>query len=187
MLTGGQNDCALTRRESDNQLFLLQTVPGIIFRFRQNVQGRTAALSYFQNVLEAQTTGEGPHKETIRQLLGNDYSSLFEHSLRVIPSYQFVHVSWNTPWQGGNGTVFVATWRKSVAQKEQHVEVVIKRVFRLWQHEYEMNSLKKEVRVSMVQVRRKILNNTAESYIHRSSRECGRLHRFPRYYFLCLR
>jgi hypothetical protein len=128
-------------------------VPGLLFRYREKRQGLKAALAYFRNIAEAQAANKSSNREALQSLLGQNYSSIFEYSLLIIPREQFVNVNWGIPiGKGDNGEVFKAKWRRPLSfamskeKEDPDLEVVLKKVQSRGKSEDALKKLMKEVR-----------------------------------------
>lgn len=93
------------------------------------------ALTYYRNIVEAHAAGT-VDKSRAKELLGLEpgYTSLFEHSLKIIPASELSSpVDWRHPLGcGANGTVYTSTWNRPggvlSTTERQEIEVVIKDV-----------------------------------------------------------
>lgn len=106
-----QNDCALAVNPSDNQLYLLETIPGRQYRMRQKFQDFTAAPRYFQNLVEDHVRPTDSDAN-IRAILGSDYKPKYQSMLRYIPPQQFLHIDTEILGEGQNGAVYGAIWER---------------------------------------------------------------------------
>ena len=92
---------------------------------------------------------------TVRNALGLEpgYTTLFEHSLRIIPEEEFIEISYGEPLgKGQNGAVYGAKWRKppghlaTTKDGDQEMDVVLKEVLpRAGTSQDPMKKLLKEV------------------------------------------
>ena len=124
----------MTRRPCDDQIFLLETIPGIQYRSRQEEQDSTSAKLYFRNVIEARESKFEP-AATLRKILGQGVPlAPFINFLHVIPADELTITSDLPIGQGANGEVYAAVWKKSqgalttTAYEAKEVQVVLKRV-----------------------------------------------------------
>jgi hypothetical protein len=97
-------------------LILLQTLPGLHFRSRWDHQDEKSGVTYFRNLVEAHAANI-LDVNSVRDAIGleAEYTPLFEHSLRVIPSDQLGigDIDWDNPLgRGDNGAVYAATWTR---------------------------------------------------------------------------
>jgi hypothetical protein len=105
-----QNDCTLSVDPSDNQLYLLETIPGRQYRMRQKFQDFTSASRYFCNLVE-QHAHPTDSDAKIRAIMGSDYRPRYQSMLRHIPPDQFLHVDTEVLGEGQNGAVYGAIWK----------------------------------------------------------------------------
>jgi hypothetical protein len=131
-----QNDCSLTWSPSDSKLYLLETVPGLRYPSRQKRQDKQAALRYFRNMVEAHAAGT-LGDTTIQEILGTEnYSPLFEYSLRFIPSHELSLLSELPIGSGRYGDVYRAVWHRpegrlaTMRYRGKDMDVVLKDIFR---------------------------------------------------------
>jgi hypothetical protein len=149
-----QNDCAMTVRPNDQQIFLLETVPGLQFRSRTEHQDIQAALKYFRNVIEAHHAGT-LHQRTVLDFLGPDNAlPYFDKSLQIIPQTQLSEVSSNPIGHGANGAVYAALWQRPTGalattnRAASQISVVLKEILPAGRGVNTLQRLLREVRSS---------------------------------------
>ncbi|TDL17276.1 hypothetical protein BD410DRAFT_794434 [Rickenella mellea] len=127
------NVCCLTFNPAENQLYVLETIPGIHFRVRQRHHSEGAALTYFRDIVE-QRVRETESFALIKSILGDDYQMRYEHVLRYIDPHDVHSISTDPLGEGENGVVYGATWTQPPAflctmqPSESEVPVVLKQV-----------------------------------------------------------
>lgn len=128
-----QNDCALTVRPWDNQIFVLETIPGRQFRNRIQYQDHDAGLQYFRNVIENRAASSKTSAQALDEVLGQKYlRSEYIDSLRFIPREQIIAMEDKPIGRGSNGEVFAGIWRRphgvlaTSRANAQDVDVVLK-------------------------------------------------------------
>ena len=107
-----QNDCAITKKD-DEQVYVLQTLPGILFRLRVSMLGYSTALKYYRGVVEARESNSESH-EALQRLIGDGYSPLYVNTIKVVPDAHstLVDVDMENPLgRGSNGVVYAAILR----------------------------------------------------------------------------
>lgn len=123
LLIRKQNDCALLIAE--NQLYLLQTTLGWLFREISGALGEYSAIQYFRRL----TSWDPQQTLDLRRTLGEYYKPKYEVLLEYINPKEFDDIKVSA--EGKNGRVLSATWnppkRLGRAQK-QPLEVVLKHI-----------------------------------------------------------
>lgn len=122
-ITNDQNDCALL--VSKDEIFLLQTTLGWLYRDISNSLGENAAIHYFQQLVEwdPSLTFE------LQRLLGSYYQTKYEILLRYIKPQEIEDVAILA--KGRNGVVHSAVWnpsRISLYHERRELPVVLKHV-----------------------------------------------------------
>ena len=117
-----------------HESYILETIPGMIFRFRIAHADHTLAVRYYRALVEDHAAGN-LDKSDVKDLLGLEqgYTPLFEKSLRIIPASQLSPFDWNRPLgKGRNGRVYASTWTQQqgvlATSQAGDVSVVLKDV-----------------------------------------------------------
>jgi hypothetical protein len=99
----------VTQNPETFEWFLLETTPGMKFREIWKASDRTAALTYFRNLVDRHTYGE---PERLKETLGLRYNPKYENLLELIPFNQFEFDQEHPPMRGSRGLVYKASWKR---------------------------------------------------------------------------
>ena len=149
-----KNDCAVTVRPCDKQVFLLETVPGLQFRSRTKHQDLQAALKYFRNIIEAHHAGNLDQRPVVDFLGPENAQPYFDKSLQIIPQTQLTKVSSNAIGHGANGAVYAAVWDRptgalaTTKRAASQIPVVLKEILPIARGVNTLHRLLREVRTS---------------------------------------
>ena len=115
----------------NQELMLLETIPGIQWRRLNQQRDVEAARTYFRNLVESHAQDE-PSLDVLRQMLGDRYSPKYENLLRLIPESQITNVQGEPLGEGVNGAVYAAVWNRPAGYltttKDERIPVVLKQI-----------------------------------------------------------
>ena len=107
--TVAKNDCAVTQDPGNGNFYLLETVPGLIFRRLSESIQSTVAILYFRSLIEQRIQGR---TEQLRDALGIHFQPRYQNLLTLIPCSQISRICGKSIGEGQRGVVYRGVWSR---------------------------------------------------------------------------